>query len=96
MGLGVFTAPNQSVVMGRVPPSAFGAGAGMLSMTRTLGSVSGVAVLGAVYAAGLPETPAGQRPAFSRDAFGAAFTVAAGVAVCAALVSIVPKVWGRR
>lgn len=94
-GLGLFSAPNQSIVMGRMPPEALGAGSGMLSMMRTLGIVSGVAVLGAVYAAGLPDTPTGERPAFSIDAFRAAFAVAAGIAMVAALVSIVPA-WGRR
>lgn len=87
VGLGVFQAPNQSAVLGSVPASALGAGNGMLSMMRTLGVVTGVALLGAVYAARQPATPIGQAAPFSVDAFRAAFTFAAGVAVAATLAS---------
>jgi EmrB/QacA subfamily drug resistance transporter len=85
VGLGIFMAPNQSVVMGSVPPAALGVAGGMLSMMRTLGVVSGVAVLGAVYTAGQPPPPDGGVPPFSIDAFRAAFLVAAGVALAAAV-----------
>ena len=87
VGLGVFQAPNQSTVMGSVPAASLGAASGMLSMMRTLGVVSGVAVLGAVYAASLPEVAGGTTPPFSVGAFRAAFSVAAGVALAAVAVS---------
>ena len=89
VGLGVFQAPNQSAVMGSVPPSALGAAGGMLSMMRTLGVVTGVAVLGAVYAANVPDVPAGGTAPFSVAAFRAAFAFAAGVALLATLLSAV-------
>ena len=87
-GLGIFQAPNQSAVMGSVPATALGVAGGMLSMMRTLGVVSGVAVLGAVYAAWLPEVAGGTTPPFSAGAFRAAFSVAAGVALAAVAVSV--------
>jgi EmrB/QacA subfamily drug resistance transporter len=87
IGLGIFQAPNQSAVMGSVPPSALGVASGMVSMMRTLGVVSGVAVLGAVYAAALPHAPTGASPPFDVSAFQAAFTVAAAVALVAAFVT---------
>ena len=93
-GLGVFQAPNQSGVMGGVSQSALSVAAGMLSMMRTLGVVTGVAVLGAVYAARLPDTPPGEPAPFSMAAFRGAFAFAAGVAVLATLLSAVR--WGAR
>jgi EmrB/QacA subfamily drug resistance transporter len=92
IGLGMFQAPNQSTVMGSVPPSALGVASGMLSMMRTLGVVSGVAVLGAVYAAALPNPPAGAVPPFYVPAFQAAFTVAAAVALLAALLTALARI----
>ena len=93
IGLGIFQAPNQSAVMGSVPPSALGVASGMLSMMRTLGVVSGVAVLGAVYQAALPDGPVGVSQPFDVTAFQAAFTFAAAVALFAAFVTAVR---GRR
>ena len=89
LGLGIFQAPNQSTVMGSVPPSALGVASGMLSMMRMLGIVTGVAALGAVYAARLPDPPTGVAAPFSVGAFRAAFTFAAGVALVATLLSTV-------
>lgn len=95
-GLGVFQAPNQSAVMGSVPAAALGVAGGMLSMMRTLGVVTGVAVLGAVYAARLPDVPPGDPSPFSVPAFRAAFTFAAGVAGVATLLSAAGRVGGDR
>lgn len=75
--------------MGSVPPAALGVGSGVLSMMRTLGVVTGVAVLGAVYAAHQPPAPDGGTAPFSVAAFGAAFRFAAAVAMAAAAVSVV-------
>ncbi|MFN8556467.1 MAG: DHA2 family efflux MFS transporter permease subunit [Dehalococcoidia bacterium] len=94
VGLGVFQAPNQSAVMGAVPASMLGVASGMLSMMRTLGVVSGVAVLGAVYAANLPAPAAGEAGRFSVPAFQAAFTFAAAVAVVASIISAGRRVGG--
>ncbi len=80
-GLGIFAAPNQSIVMGAVPPSAYGAAGGLLGMMRSLGIVSGVAVLGAVYAAARP--PGAAAAAFHEGAFRSAFLVAAVIASAA-------------
>jgi EmrB/QacA subfamily drug resistance transporter len=86
--LGLFQAPNQSTVMSSVPPASYGVAGGMLFTFNGLGIVSGVAVLGAVYDAARPDAVTGDATAFSAEAFAAAFSFAAGVALAALLVSI--------
>ncbi len=53
MGMGIFQSPNNSAIMGSAPRSRLGVASGTLSMTRTLGQMTGVAVLGAVFASRL-------------------------------------------
>ncbi len=48
--MGVFMSPNNSAIMGAVPPSRLGIASGMLTMARTLGQILGVAVVGAFWA----------------------------------------------
>lgn len=96
VGLGIFQAPNQSVLMGSMPASALGVGGGMLSMMRTLGVVTGVALLGAVYAAQSPAVAPGESAAFSVSAFRAAFLFAAAVAALALLINAAGRLPRRR
>ena len=51
IGIGVFQSPNNSAIMGSVPPEYAGVGGGILTLTRLLGQVTGIAVLGSVWAA---------------------------------------------
>jgi EmrB/QacA subfamily drug resistance transporter len=44
IGQGLFTAPNNSAIMGAAPPSHLGAAAGVLNTMRTLGTSLGVAL----------------------------------------------------
>jgi EmrB/QacA subfamily drug resistance transporter len=50
LGLGLFTPPNNSAVMGSAPPHRLGVAGGILNMTRSLGTSAGVAATGAVLA----------------------------------------------
>jgi EmrB/QacA subfamily drug resistance transporter len=50
LGMGIFQSPNNSAVMGAVPRRRLGVASGLLSMTRTLGQTTGIAVLGALWA----------------------------------------------
>lgn len=71
-GAGLISSPASTVAMNAVPRTKAGVASGILNMTRQLGSVFGVAVLGAVYAARLRthvaaavgglHLPAGLRP----------------------------------
>ncbi len=51
IGMGIFQSPNNSAVMGSAPRERLGIASGLLSITRTLGQVTGIAVLGAIWAA---------------------------------------------
>lgn len=51
VGIGLFQSPNNSAIMGSVPASYSGTAGGMLTLTRLLGQITGVAVLGSVWAA---------------------------------------------
>jgi EmrB/QacA subfamily drug resistance transporter len=50
IGIGIFQSPNNSAVMGAVPRQRLGVASGLLSITRTLGQTTGIAVLGALWA----------------------------------------------
>lgn len=51
IGMGVFQSPNNSAIMGSAPRERLGVASGLLSISRTLGQTSGVALLGALWAA---------------------------------------------
>lgn len=53
IGLGLFTPPNNSTIMGSAPANRLGVAGGMLNMTRSLGTSIGVAASGAALAIGL-------------------------------------------
>lgn len=51
LGMGTFQSPNNSAIMGSVPRERLGVASGLLSLTRTLGQTTGVALIGASWAA---------------------------------------------
>ena len=50
LGVGIFQSPNNSAIMGATPRHQLGVASGLLSITRVLGQITGVSVLGAVWA----------------------------------------------
>ena len=50
VGMGLFQSPNNSAIMGAAPRERLGVASGLLSITRTLGQTSGLAILGAIWA----------------------------------------------
>ena len=50
LGMGIFQSPNNSAIMGSAPRERLGVVSGLLSITRTLGQTTGIAVLGAFWA----------------------------------------------
>ena len=50
LGMGMFQSPNNSAIMGAVPRDQVGVASGLLSMTRTFGATTGVALLGTLWA----------------------------------------------
>ena len=51
-GMGLFQPPNNSAVMGALPPAKLGSGGGLLATSRNVGMVLGVATGGALFEAG--------------------------------------------
>ena len=51
VGMGIFQSPNNSTIMGAASPDKLGIVSGMLALNRTLGQTTGIAVMGAVWAA---------------------------------------------
>ena len=51
LGMGIFQSPNNSAIMGAVPPRRLGVTSGLLTITRITGQLSGISILGAVWAA---------------------------------------------
>ncbi len=49
IGLGVFQSPNNSAIMGAAPRNRLGIASGMLAVNRTLGQITGIAVMGALW-----------------------------------------------
>ena len=50
IGMAIFQSPNNSAIMGAAPAQRLGIVSGLLSLTRTLGQTTGIALLGAVWA----------------------------------------------
>ncbi len=50
LGMGLFQSPNNSAIMGAVPPEYAGVGGGLLTITRLFGSITGIAVIGSIWA----------------------------------------------
>lgn len=50
IGMAIFQSPNNSAIMGAAPIERLGIVSGLLSLTRTLGQTTGIALLGAIWA----------------------------------------------
>ena len=50
LGMGIFSSPNNSTIMGTAPRERLGIVSGILAVNRTLGQMTGIAVLGAIWA----------------------------------------------
>lgn len=59
IGAAVFQSPNNSAIMGSVPREYMGIGGGLLTITRLLGQITGIAVLGSVWAANVARSAGG-------------------------------------
>ncbi|MBD2778200.1 MFS transporter [Iningainema sp. BLCCT55] len=50
IGFGMFQSPNNSAILGEVPPERLGIASGLLSLSRTLGQTTGLPLLAALFA----------------------------------------------
>src|SRR5215207_3742102 len=85
LGIGLFTAPNTSAVLGAAPAHRRGVANGLLGTARSFGMVLGVGMAGAVYATAL--SAAAASPGGILAAADTALVVASGVAVLGATAS---------
>jgi EmrB/QacA subfamily drug resistance transporter len=51
VGMGIFQSPNNSAIMGAASADKLGIVSGMLALNRTLGQTTGIAIMGAIWAA---------------------------------------------
>ena len=86
LGIGLFTSPNNSAVLGAVGPERRGVASGILSTARTLGNVLGIASTAAVYATILA-TIGGDDPTNVVRASGYGLLFASGLALTGAITS---------
>jgi EmrB/QacA subfamily drug resistance transporter len=102
MGMGTFQSPNNSAIMGSAPRARLGVASGTLSMTRTLGQTTGVAVLGAVFASRLDHYAAADVDVATAavpvlvSALRDQFQVAAALIVFGLIVALFTWHWERR
>jgi len=76
IGIGVFQSPNNSAIMGSVPPEYMGVAGGLLHLTRLMGQVVGIAVLGSIWAARVAAASGGSLPEDGASAASPAAQVA--------------------
>ena len=97
LGMGIFQSPNNSAIMGSVPPRRLGVTSGLLTITRITGQLSGISILGAVWAsrvaahAGVRGEPSAAPPEAQVSGLHETMLVSAGLIA----VSLAVAVWGR-
>ena len=95
VGMGLFQSSSANLIMGSVPPDRLGMGGGIMGLARGMGTVSSVAIMGAVFAARETTRATSTTPdAAFILAFRDTYTVAVALAAFAALMSF--TLWPRR
>ena len=87
MGAGLFTAPNNSAILGSVPTCRRGVAGAILAAARTVGFATGVAVVGMIYVACLDGMGGSGTPAEITHAVHIGMRVTTGIALAAAASS---------
>jgi EmrB/QacA subfamily drug resistance transporter len=101
IGIGVFQSPNNSAIMGSVPPEYTGVAGGLLHLTRLLGQIVGIAVLGSIWAARVAAANGGVLPDGGASAAGPLAQVAGlhtifGIAAVIMVVATIIGAWGLK
>lgn len=86
VGIGLFTAPNNSAVLGAVPQQRRGVALALLGTARTLGMLLGIGVAGAVYTTVL-SLSGDESPEAILAGAGVGLLVASGIAAVGVLTS---------
>ncbi|HSJ27417.1 MAG TPA: MFS transporter [Acidimicrobiia bacterium] len=72
LGMGTFQSPNNSAIMGSMPREYAGLGAGVLTITRLLGQVTGISAVGSLWASRVASIAGPQYAGDASSAPGAA------------------------
>jgi EmrB/QacA subfamily drug resistance transporter len=101
IGIGIFQSPNNSAIMGSVPPEYTGVAGGLLHLTRLLGQIVGIAVLGSIWAARVAAANGGVLPDGGASAADPLAQVAGlhtifGIAVVIMVVATIIGAWGLK
>ncbi|HYF95257.1 MAG TPA: MFS transporter [Symbiobacteriaceae bacterium] len=94
LGSGLFSAPNNSLIMGAAPRAQQGVAAGLLAAARNVGMVTGIAIANSLfsYLRGATEQGGAAPDAAFLKAFGGTLAVAAAMAAVGALLSLLRPV----
>jgi EmrB/QacA subfamily drug resistance transporter len=101
LGVGIFQSPNNSAIMGAVPRAYSGVAGGLLTLTRLLGQIWGIAVLGSIWAARVAVhaggavaggDPSSAPPAAQVAGIHDTFVIVSGITLLALAIGI----WGLR
>lgn len=97
LGMGIFQSPNNSAVMGAVPLHRLGVTSGLLTITRITGQLTGISVLGALWAARVAAHAGGRGEPSAAPAAAQAAGLRETMIASAALValSLALAAWGR-
>ena len=94
VGMGCFNSPNSSALFGSLPRERYGVGGAYQSLTRNLGQSIGQTMAAAIWTAVVMSSSGGlstdAAPVSALlDGFSVAFTVAAGIVLCGAVLNAV-------
>lgn len=91
LGIGLFTSPNNSAIMGAVPQKLQGLASGIVATARTMGMILGVAISGSLFGSEVQQllTILGREPLAVAGAYRHAVTIGAGIALAGAVTSLV-------
>lgn len=91
LGVGLFTSPNNSAIMGAVPQTFQGLASGVVATARTMGMILGVAISGSLFGAEVHQllSVLGQESLAVSGAYRHAVTVGAGIALAGAFTSLI-------
>jgi EmrB/QacA subfamily drug resistance transporter len=95
LGAGLFQSPNNSAIMGAAPRERLGVASGLLSLSRTFGQVTGLPLIGAVFASRIygvvtlaPGTDASEAPPWAIvEGVQAAFLAGAALVACGVVLA---------
>jgi predicted MFS family arabinose efflux permease len=87
VGIGLFTSPNTSAILGAAPPARRGVASGLLATARSVGMVLGLGMAGAIFTTLLAQTPGATTPEAIVAATDAGLLTASALALLGAIAS---------